>query len=184
MKKIVLTFLLTFSGLVFAESKTTNIETVGNLQSTHDVGCIKFVQAKNIYTPADLFKSAVACANKGKIEDSARLFLFARIYGSYDTARVQDRSAHQGIMVLVQETFGAMGKNADAVEKEINDNLVGKPEEFSEFCGVVKKIGKPNYHPQYMISHGMSAFTGTKGKGLTEKFDGNQAWAVTLSRCG
>jgi triphosphoribosyl-dephospho-CoA synthetase len=137
-----------------------------------------------MYTPADLFKSAAVCANKGNAEDSARLFLFARIYGSYDMARVQDRSAHQGITVLIQKTFAAMGKNANAVEKEINDNLIGKPKEFSEFCRVVKRIGKPNYHPQYMISHGMSAFTGTKGNGLIEEFDESQAWVETLSRCG
>lgn len=58
-------------------------------------------------------------------------------------------------MVLVQNTFADMGENANSVEQEINENLIGKDKEFSEFCRVVKSIGKPNYHPQYMISHGM-----------------------------
>ncbi|MFP3527099.1 hypothetical protein SB912_31875, partial [Pantoea sp. SIMBA_072] len=68
--------------------------------------------------------------------------------------------------------------------QEINENLIGKDKEFSEFCRVVKSIGKPNYHPQYMISHGMGAFTDSKGNGLVENFNEEQAWLETLSHCG
>lgn len=184
MKKTIAIFLFVFSGWVLADSTVTNIETVGNLEPKNDVGCIKFGEVRNFYTPADLFKSSVACANTGNAKDAARLFLFARIYGSYDMARVSDISAHQSIIVLIQHAFSAMGTYANSVEKEINDNLIGKPEEFSEFCGVIKKIGKPNYHPQYMINHGMDAFTGTKGDGLIENFNEEQVWLQTLSRCG
>lgn len=184
MKKTIVMCFLIFSGLLQADEKVTNFEAVGNLESKHDVGCIKYIEAKNIYTPADLFKSSAACANKNNVEDAARLFLLARIYGSYDIKRVSDSSAHQGIMVLVQNTFADMGKNANSVEQEINENLIGKDKEFSEFCRVVKSIGKPNYHPQYMISHGMEAFTDSKGNGLVENFNEDQAWLETLSHCG
>ncbi|MEL7797677.1 hypothetical protein V6D52_14175 [Idiomarina loihiensis] len=184
MKKTIVMCFLIFSGLLQADEKVTNFEAVGNLESKHDVGCIKYIEAKNIYTPADLFKSSAACANQNNVKDAARLFLLARIYGSYDIKRVSDSSAHQGIMVLVQNTFADMGENANSVEQEINENLIGKDKEFSEFCRVVKSIGKPNYHPQYMISHGMGAFTDSKGNGLVENFNEDQAWLETLSHCG
>ncbi len=97
--------------------------------------------------------------------------------------RVKDNTAHQSIMVLVQQSFSAMGSNADAVELEINDNLIGKPDNFKNFCISVKNVGKPNYYPTYMISHCMSGMIGTSD-GLIKGFDGDQTWLQTLSRCG
>jgi len=174
---------IVISANAIAGGNVTNIEHPDNFQVTNILKCIDLDLVQNTYTPADLFSASVDCANNNNAEKAARLFLFARIYGSYDMNRVEDNTAHQSIMVLVQQSFSAMGSNADAVELEINDNLIGKPDNFKNFCSSVKNVGKPNYYPTYMISHGMSAMTGTSD-GLIKGFDGDKTWLKTLSRCG
>lgn len=182
---VLMLIMFVFSVFTFAESSINNIESPNNLKATKNLGCIDMNKVKNTYTPADLFLASVECANNGNAEDSARLFLFARVYGSYDMSRVKDKTAHQGIRVLVQQAFTAMGNNANAVGKEINDNLISKPENFVSFCNAVKKAGKPNYHPEYLISHGMSALAGKgSGSGIVNNFNDEKAWNETLTRCG
>jgi hypothetical protein len=173
---------LVISANATAGGNVTNIERPDNLQVTNILKCIDLDLVQNIYTPADLFSASVDCANTYKDEKAARLFLFARVYGSYDMNRVEDNTAHQSIMVLIQQSFSAMRRNADFIELEINDNLIGNPDNLKSFCSSVKNVGKPNYYPAYMISHGMSAMTGTSD-GLIEGFDGDQTWLKTLSGC-
>ena len=123
---------------------------------------------------------------------SAQLFLLARIYGSYDISRVADSTSYQIIGILVKNSFKSMGENAGSIEHEINNELIKKPETFKEFCKIVKNIGKPNYHPTYMINHGMNAMQNglllgqgkVKGNGIKEKFNENQSWVKNMRRCG
>ena len=186
MKRVfpILILLLVASCASPSRSNVTNYQKSGNLATTKNLGCIQSIEVKNSYTPADLFSSSSKCAKSGDVENSARLFLFARVYGSYDMSRVSDKSAHQGVAVLAQRAYMEMGENSDAVELEIKKNLLANPQNFKSFCNTVKRVGKPNYHPTYMINHGMSAVVGEdSGSGLIVGFDESKVWSDVLSKC-
>jgi hypothetical protein len=177
-------FAFALTSCVTQETKVKNIEHSGNLKQSNSLGCINADELKNTFTPVDLFQASTACAHKGLIVDSAKLFMLARIYGSFDIRRVSDQSAHQSIAVLVQKTYISMGNKANAVETEINDRLLKNPDQFQKLCDSAKNAGAPIYYPEYMINHGMSAMLGTnENNGIVIGFDSVQAWKETLSRC-
>ena len=140
--------LIILSSIIVCTSGCSNNEKI-----TTSVKCIDVSEVKTSYSPPILFTASIACADKDEPMKAAQLFLFARIYGSYDISRVADRTSHQIIGIMVQNSFKTMGRNADSVQNEINSKLIKEPEIFKRFCNVVKKIGKPNYYPRYMINH-------------------------------
>ena len=162
-------------------SNITNIELEGNLKSYNDIGCIPINSITTKISPADLFKGLKVCANKGEYATAASMYILARMYGSFDYRRVADKTAGQAIKVIQMNTFGYMPKERVAhVQKYLSENLSEGTKEKVSFCSTVQKIGYPTYHPDYMISHGIRAFTGIKGNGLEPDFDPESAWAEVL----
>ena len=161
--------------------------TINNLvaaQKEIHVGCIDLSEVKPSYAVTSLFSASIECANNSEYEKAARLFLLARVYASYDMLRVADHTGHQVITILVQKTFSQMGDNATRVETEINANLIKNPQAFKDFCERVDSIGKPSYHPNYMINHGMNVLLGeVNNNGIKEDFDADKAWIKTMGRC-
>ena len=84
-----------------ADGKITNIEAKGNLESTHDLGCIAIEQVSNKYTPADLYKAYGRCVQANDFDKAITLFIIAGAYGHFDQMRVTDVSAHQAVKVLI-----------------------------------------------------------------------------------
>ncbi|MCP3178347.1 RDD family protein [Desulfuromonas sp. KJ2020] len=169
--------------IVEKQGNITNLHVEGSLGKSHDLPCITIDQAKNIYTPADLYASAARCVMDGRDSDGAQIFYLASVYAVYDASRVSDKTASGARQVLILNNFGSLDqekRDRFTLETEkIKDNNTQKSKDF---CRKVKNLGKPDYHPQYMILHGMSNFLdGPEGDGLISDYDPNKNWDEALS---
>lgn len=163
------------------KSHAINIEAPGNLAVTHDIGCASSSKLINKYTPADLYRGLAACIQNNNFKDGAFLFAIAGVYGRFDTFRVADKSAHQAISVLQMNTLTTLDKaKRDSLSAEVK-KFASDPAKLQTTCNKIRKIGSPDYHPRYMIQHGMSAFTGgAANNGLIENFNVKDAWEKAL----
>ena len=176
MKYALLTLL--FTGSVVAQ--VTNIESDGNLQSQLAVECVSIDKLTSKNTPADIFIGFSKCLQTKNYMKASRLYLVAMAYGKFDTLRVMDKSAHQAIAVL------RMNSTMELDEQEIQDlqkALQSETEDMTEICASLKLLGLPEYHPTYMIQHGMGAFTGNKSKdGLIKGFNPTSSWEEVITK--
>lgn len=156
----------------------TNFKVVGSLASKQDIGCIKIEKAKNSFTPADLYKGVSTCLAQEKFEEASALFLLAGLYSRYDAVRVTDKTAGQAGSALIVNTFANIkpdikAKFGAAVEKDTKD-----PASIQRICEQIVAIGPPDYYPEYMILHGMKAFTGNPHEGaIASDFNKTATWA-------
>ncbi|PJK10391.1 hypothetical protein CO614_03125 [Lysobacteraceae bacterium NML120232] len=166
-----------------AQAQVRDHQAQGNLESRHTLGCITLAEAKNQYTPADLFSSAAACVQANKPEQVADLYILARSYGSFDAKRVSDQSAHQAVLVLQMQAFAGMSEEFNKQVSETLKTKTNDPAEHSRICRQIKQLGAPAYHPSYMLQHGMGAFLSDEGtsKALVENFNAETAWNEVLA---
>jgi len=171
-----------------AAAQVTNVESEGNLAPTHDVQCVTIKEAKNQFTPADLAVAVVRCGKQKQYDKAIELFILMQLRSVYDTKRVEDRTAHQAGQVLALQIRNALGKSRMDKIAAANDRFGGNGSpRHNAFCAEVKRTGPPNYHPTYMIQHGMSAFTGRKGNGIVKGFRPQKVWSDLLAnymKCG
>lgn len=158
-----------------------NYEVAGNLESRHALGCIGAENLSSKFTPADLYQAVSLCAQQGRNREGTLLFALAGAYGRFDMLRVSDKTAHQAVTVLRMQAFGGMAPDQQNALKESVKNTLGSPDGLAAVCKEIKRIGPPNYHPGYMIQHGMGAFTraGTD-TGLVKEFNAAAAWKQSL----
>lgn len=167
---------LTHSALA---SNVTNIESSGNLGSTHELDCVSADKINHKYTPVDLYKAAAKCIAQNNYADAAFLYRLAGIYGYFDTLRVSDQTAHQAITVLKMYQFENVDETQRKKMQQAMDDL-----KVGDLCQKVIKIGIPDYYPTYMIQHGMSAILHDNSDAITKDFNAKEAWGKTLSLAG
>ena len=157
-------------------------EAPGNLESTHDVGCVGSDRLQPSYTPADLYRATSQCVRRAEYRDAVFLFAMAGVYGRYDTLRVADKSAHQAVTVLQMQALGPLPQERREAFGTVVQQTLGSPDGLASVCKELRRIGPPRYHPRYMIQHGMGAFLtdGTTPDGLVTPFDGVAAWKRAL----
>lgn len=184
-KNLSFLFLLLLASCVTHNDKPqlfVNLESNGNLESKNELSCIPIQQAKNNYTPADLFKSIKICIDKNKNDNAAQLIILALSYGKYDSLRVADVSAHQAVKALKIQTFRSSNqKKLDEFDVFRRANYGKATKRFVSTCNSIRKIGKPNYYPDYMISHGINAFMAGNKSGLVENFNEDNRWQEVLN---
>ena len=168
-----------------AKQKTEIVQhyTSGNLEVTHDVGCVGFDDLSNEYTPADLYAATAKCFSSDKLEQASQLFALAGAYGAFDQQRVADASAHQAIQMLQMQLF-----QNEPVEKRkiLGEHFIKafSPDtpELAKSCDQIREIGAPNYFPRYMIQHGIKAFLEQQpNQGLVKDFNSADAWESALN---
>jgi hypothetical protein len=170
-----------YSNEIDSRIEVKNYETQGNLESKHELGCLEERELKNDYTPADLYRSFNDCAKKGKLKEGALTHALAGVYGKFDTLRVTDKSAHQALTVLKMQAFNGISEEQQISFKTNLSQIFTNPEKLAAVCKVIRKTGRPNYYPAYMIQHGMSAFTKKDSKNdLIKNFNPNLAWEDSL----
>lgn len=158
-----------------------NREAAGNLAATRPaLGCIEAARVESSMNPADLYASMEACARADRPQDALLLFGLAGVYGRFDTLRVADRSAHQGIQIIHRRHVDAVPPAQWAPVQELLRQTTSTPAELARFCARVRGIGHPTYHPAYMIQHGMGAFLGQGGDPLVPSFDPAAGWESAL----
>jgi hypothetical protein len=162
-------------------AEVRNHEASGNLESTHDLGCVGSTRLSPTHTPPDLYRALEQCVQRDAYEEATFLFALAGVYGRFDTLRVADRSAHQAVTVLVMQTFGAVGESKTAAFRKRLQESLGSPAGLASTCAEIRRIGPPGYHPRYMIQHGMGAFVKSgSSDGLVPGFDAASAWKSSL----
>lgn len=160
----------------------THLYTEGNLASTHPLACVPLAQVKNIDTPADIFKGVRQCVEQNKYDDATDLFAIAGAYSKFDAERVTDKTAGQAKSALIMDAFATVPEDKKNQFAEVQQFRMTNTETLKTICSTVKQIGKPDYYPEYMILHGMKAFTGNPYENALEKdFDAPEAWRKVLS---
>jgi hypothetical protein len=156
------------------------LETEGNLASTAPLGCVDLGSVTPAQTPADIIPGVRKCLDSSEYAKAADLFAVFRAFGKFDTLRVADKSAHQGLLVLQMNFLDkATQESKTAVQELIKKFVDPTSAELMQLCKHMKAIGPPSYVPTYMLQHGISAFTG-QGAGLVQGFDAKVAWGTTL----
>lgn len=183
LKPLIVSVVVGLSGIAGGVSwaQVTNYETEGNLEVTHDIGCVDSGGLKNVYNSADLYKGLAKCINDGAYERGVLLFALAGVYGRYDTLRVADPTAHQATTVLRMTYFDSLEEARKLTFLAKLKETLGTPDGLKRVCSEVRKIGAPAYFPRYMIQHGMGAVSDDTSKGgLIDGFDSESAWEKSL----
>ena len=161
-------------------ARITNHEAEGNLQSTVELGCIPVREARNVYTPADLYKAVAKCIESGNPTDGVPLYALAGVYGRFDTLRVPDRSAHQALLALQFENISSIDEEKMNLFRTQMGRTAGDASALAAMCAQLRDVGPPDYYPRYMVQHGMGAFLGGGGDGLAPDFDAASSWEKSL----
>ncbi len=151
----------------------------GSLASTQMIGCIHLAEAKNTFTPPDLYKGVEACVAQDNYDFAVKLFILAGIYSWFDADRITDKTADQARTILITDTFATMSQGKKSKFSKALERLTKNPDPalIEKLCSEVEKVGTPNYYPSYMILHGIKAFTGNPHEdALIKDFDASSAW--------
>lgn len=188
MKKILI---LAFMALGMNNVQAQEIKSItseGNLESPNPCGCVALSEVTNEQNPADILTGMEKCIKLKDFDKAAKLFVISGVYGTYDTYRVKDNSAHQALLVLQQNILmNIEEKDKESLINSLNKTLEKDSEELNSVCQTIRKIGVPNYYPKYMIQHGIQAFMDNKGDGLIEEFNSKESWNLALTNyllCG
>ncbi|MES0372166.1 MAG: hypothetical protein ABUK11_07795 [Mariprofundaceae bacterium] len=169
--------------IITKSGNVTNYRIKGSLESSQSIKCIPFKMVSKKHTPPDIYTGVTACMNKGKYDQAAKLMLMARLYGVYDAKRVADKTAGQGIRVLDIRTLSSQPNEKRVLLSNAVKRLAGDKKLFGRFCIALKKKGHPDYHPRYMILHGIKAFNGSiQDDGLVTGFESRKEWGNVMAR--
>ena len=113
---------------------------------------------------------------------AVELIILAQVRTAYDIRRVSDETAHQ-------VTYVNLGTMIGALPQEKRDGLQAAYGEFGErgserhqaFCGVQRMTPPPDYHPRYMLAHGMGAFLGETEEDRMIVINPQMAWDAVLT---
>ncbi len=136
---------------------TSNVKVKGSLESKHKLGCITIREIKSIYTPADLYPSAAQCFIEEKGTQGFEVFMAASMYARYDMLRVTDKSARQAKNALILNTLYPLPEKKKAILAVQAKRIKTDSEFKNSLCNKMKALDIPDYHPEYMIKHGMKA---------------------------
>ena len=181
MKKAFITLLLMCGTTNAIAQKTQSFEAEGNLESSNPLGCVDISEVTNEHSPADILHGMGECLKIKKYEKAAKLFAIAGVYGTYDSYRVEDRSAHQALLVLQRNVILNTDESAqNGLMNNLKTQLESGSENLNTICQSIREIGIPNYYPKYMIQHGIQAFTKNEWDGLKADFDSEASWKLAL----
>lgn len=162
----------------------SRIEHKGNFSSTGvaPIRCLNVRALNNKYTPVDLYPSAVICIQESNYSSAFGLFSMAGAYGSFDSLRVTDVSAHQAYKVAMINSMSVLSaEKRDDWKYYIKEQAPKSGSEKSnQICNAIKEIGYPKYDPDYMIQHGMNVLTGKNTNPLNPEFNPDEAWGKIL----
>ncbi|MBD8636743.1 hypothetical protein [Stenotrophomonas sp. CFBP 13725] len=163
-------------------AKTVDQRAAGNLQATRSLPCTALKDVTANDSPADLMAAIPSCIQAGRNTDGADLFSIAGVFAHFDTQRVADRTAHGAYGALKMNLVASFESAGDgpmaAFSAALQDRMAHADAYQKSLCLLAERLGPPRYAPTYMLSHGMSAFTG-KDTGLVPGFDAAAAWKIT-----
>jgi TPR repeat protein len=158
-----------------------NVEQAGNLQPSHDLGCVDLKDVTDQDTPVDLYRAMAQCVGQGDYERAAYLRTAGTLFGRFDQMRVKDKTAQDAVAVLRLETEGALPADQRTAFQAELSRLIKKDAFREGLCAAMHALRPPEYYPRYMVAHGMNAFQGgTPGGELVDPFDADKAWRASV----
>lgn len=174
--------------IVTTEGRITRLRIPASLAVTHELGCIPLDGVVSTITPPDLYAAIPRCLAANRYTDAVALFALAGAEASFDALRVTDKTAGQARQVLIMNTFGRLPQEQ---RQQFNDTLkvtMADPHALADLCDRVRKLAPPSYYPQYMILHGIKAFSSDPYENAIDAhFDAQSSWAQvqrTYLQCG
>ena len=169
---------------VIEDGRVTHIQTKGSLASTYFVPCVGIEGVKNVFTPADLYPASARCLQAKQYKRAIELYSLAGAYAAFDGERIaDDKVGGAANTVLIMRHVRPVIQSSD----EVRDGFVAAMEALSaetgSYCDAVKKIGKPNYHPEYMIRHSLQYLRSNAESYdlLKSNFDADGTWSHILA---
>lgn len=163
-----------------ANSPITNFESKGGLEATNPLACVSATSVGPASTAADIIAGAKDCESQAKLNETAELIMVASAYAFYDTQRVADKTAHSALTALIAKAFGSLPETNRAKlfagVKALGDDKLRK----GAICTYLRSATPPTYFPNYMIAHGMAAFSGAVKEPLIKDFNSDQAWSKSM----
>lgn len=168
--------------VVQQNGKVTNLSVVGQLSSKQPLTCVSLELVAKDHTPPDLYQGVSACIQLEDYRTAVALFALAGMESRFDAQRVLDKTAGQAAQVLIMNTFNGVPEDKRAKFQAAVKAVAADPEALSRTCASVRKIGYPTYYPEYMVLHGIRAFTAKPDDPTMEpNFDGATTWNSLLS---
>jgi ankyrin repeat protein len=162
--------------------KVTNLTMTGQLAAKHPLDCVSLTQVDNTRTPPDLYLGVSACILKDDYRTAVALFALAGVESRFDAERVLDKSAGQAGPVLIMNTFNGLPDDKREKFGKTVGELAVDPQALAHTCSAIRKIGYPTYYPEYMVLHGIHAFTAKAGDPtLQPNFDAHTVWNSLLT---
>jgi len=181
MKRTLLVITMIFSMYGIEAQEIIAFESEGNLETLNLLVCVELTEVTNQHTPADILKGMEKCLKGKEYEKAAKLFAISGLYGSYDMLRVEDKTAHQAMMVLQQNVIFTLNEeDGEALKSALEIALEKDSETLKSTCQTIRNIGPPQYHPAYMIQHGMKAFLQSEDDGIVKDFNSEESWKSVL----
>ena len=164
-----------------ATAEVLSHETPGNLEVLHELDCLALDELKNEYSPADLVGGMVQCYRSGQDDRAVDLYIVSQLRAAFDTRRVLDKSAHGAGVVLLMNAAEAEGPEFEKRISAAFEKVGGTgTERHKKTCAQMEAYGAPTHSPNYMVQHGMRAFSNAPEEALAEDFDPDLVWAELL----
>jgi hypothetical protein len=168
--------------VVEQKGKVTNLTVVGQLAANQPLTCVSIDGVGRDHTPPDLYQGVSACIQLEDYRTAVALFALAGMETRFDAQRVLDKTAGQAGQVLIMGTFNGVPEDRRTKFQAAVRAVAADPEALSRTCATVRKMGYPTYYPEYMVLHGIRAFTAKPDDPTMEpNFDGAAAWNLLLS---
>ena len=154
-----------------------NVTTPGNLAVTSPVTCGPILTMGNWHTPPDLYVGMKDCVERDSYALAADIFALAGMESAFDSERVTDLSAGQARQVLLMTVLDGMPTEkrtrlVDTVRAMHEDHKA-----MADLCVRIGQIGYPSVLSEYMVMHGIRAFTGDPHAApLKSQFDSAGTW--------
>ena len=95
----------------------------------------------------------------------------------FDATRVTDKTAGQAGQVMIMNTFNPLPPEQRQKFADTFNTLIAEPKTLTQVCAGAQKLGPPTYYPEYMILHGIKAFTGDpRVSALDTGINGQAVW--------
>ncbi len=143
------------------------LATIGKAQGAaaaefgRDLNCVAPEKLSRKDNPMALDRALAKCIANAEYDRAVVIDLLARAYTEFDSLRVADPTAHgvngEVLALVLMAVPPDNLKHFDAVRKK----TVIDPAGMEKICAGIRKIGHPDYYPQYMVQFGMQAVTGT-----------------------
>jgi hypothetical protein len=160
------------------QNNVTRLTIPGSLAATLNLGCVTLAAIDKSAQPPDLYKAIPQCITAGRYPEAVELFMLAGLEVRFDATRVTDKTAGQAGQVMIMNTFNPLPQEQRQKFADAFNVLIKEPKTLTQVCEDAQRLGPPTYYPEYMILHGIKAFTGDpRVSAVDTAMNGQAVWS-------